>query len=108
MPATDDATKPAPAHGGVNPMHLAYATPTPKSSDLSDGFDTIGYLARRFIFALGVGLFVYGVGCGWTSVAVHDAGSFMGWGAGLMALTMPWGWRRVRPGSGGVGETSPR
>ena len=79
-----------------NPVQLSYATPSPKGS-ASDEFDKILEIGRRAVFALGAGLFAFGVGNGWMNVSRSDVGSFMGWGAGLMALT--WPWRSMRPRS---------
>jgi hypothetical protein len=48
-------------------------------------------LAQRAVFAIGAGLFMYGLGGALTG-SRSDVPEMMGWGAGLCALTMPWGW----------------
>ena len=77
------------------PVQLSYATPSPKGT-ASDEFDKMLEIARRAVFALGAGLFAYRVGNGWMNVSRSDVGSFMGWGAALMALTWPWRSMRQR------------
>ena len=75
------------------PVSLPYATPTPRSSD-AESFDAMLHVFRRIVFAAGVGLFVYGGANVWMRFEMKDAADFMGWGAALVALTAPWGWRR--------------
>jgi len=79
-----------------NPVQLSYATPSPKGA-AGDEFDKVLEIGRRSVFALGAGLFAFGVGNGWMNVSKGDVGSLMGWGAGLMALTWPWRSTRQRP-----------
>jgi hypothetical protein len=73
---------------------LSYATPPPPKS-APDAGDVILYIGRRCVFAIGVGLFMYGVGNGWMDRS--DVGESMGWGAALAAVSMPWGWRKASP-----------
>jgi hypothetical protein len=92
--ADDRSTTESPPRA-QNPVQLSYATPSPKGA-ASDDFDKILEIGRRAVFALGAGLFAFGVGNGWMNVSKGDVGSFMGWGAGLMALTWPWRSMRQR------------
>jgi hypothetical protein len=72
----------------VNPEPLPYATPSPKGA-LGEEVDKLLHIGRRLLFALGAGLFAFGVGNGWMEYSKSDVGALMGWGAGLMALTWP-------------------
>jgi hypothetical protein len=76
------------------PTPLSYATPSPKSAE-GESFDAILHFFRRAVFSLGVGLFVYGGANVWMRYEMKDAADFMGWGAALVAITAPWGWRRA-------------
>ena len=78
-----------------NPVELSYATPSPKIA--TDEVDKLLHVGRRLVFALGAGLFMYGVGNGWAEYSKSDVGAWMGWGAALMALTWPWRRMRHRP-----------
>ena len=75
---------------------LSYATPAPKSSE-AETFDALTRFARRVVLSGGVGLFVYGGANVWMRYEMKDAADFMGWGAALVALTVPWRWRRSEP-----------
>jgi hypothetical protein len=68
-------------------LPLAYATPVPKGPD--EEFAKAMAVVRRVVFALGAGLFMFGVGNGWMDYTKADVGAWMGWGAGLMALSWP-------------------
>jgi hypothetical protein len=68
---------------------------TPRKPPPSDPFEIIFVVAQRAIFAIGAGLFMYGLGGALTGNR-SDVPEMMGWGAGLCALTMPWGWRRSK------------
>jgi hypothetical protein len=86
------------------PLPLAYATPQPAQSQFPDLRDIIAMLVRRVLFALGAGLLVtglveaFGQGRG-------DASAFAGWGAGLIALVVPfpamWRYWPTEPGQKG-------
>jgi hypothetical protein len=51
-------------------------------------------MARRGALALGAGLLTAGVGYAWARYRIEDAGKFMGWGAAIIVIAVPWGWRR--------------
>ena len=70
---------------------LQYATPqapTPFSED--PAVQNLLRIFRRLVFTVGMGLFFYGFGNGWVRFHVPDVGTFMGWGAALIALAVPW------------------
>jgi hypothetical protein len=74
------------------PLSIEYATPSVKET-FGGEVDKLLHVGRRLVFAVGVGLLMYGVGDGFGSRR-GNAPAFMGWGAALAALVMPWGWRR--------------
>src|SRR5687768_4068085 len=70
------------------PLSLAYATPQPKSAAEADfGFYSV-LVARRLVFALGVGLLFGGLVEAFGNRG-GDAATLAGWGSGLVALVVP-------------------
>ena len=76
-----------------NPVPLGYARRDLHVADRRAGHDRLLAIGLRVVFAFGGGLFMFGVGNGWMEYARREVGMYMGWGAALMLLTMPWGWR---------------
>ncbi len=75
------------------PVPLGYARRDLNVVERRDGFERVLSVGLRAVFALGAGLFMCGLGNGWVDYDRSDVGMYMGWGAALMALAMPWGWR---------------
>ena len=88
VPAEPDASaRPAvPLPGPA--LHLAYATPQPARSQYPDARDILAMLFRRVVFAIGAGLLVAGVVEAFGERR-GDASMMAGWGAGLIALVVP-------------------
>ncbi len=73
------------------PLPLEYGRPQPSS--VWDDNALPLRIARRLVFALGLGLLATGIVQAWAGVDMRDAPYFAGWGAGLIGLTLPL-WRR--------------
>ena len=69
-------------------LHLAYATPQPKSSAEDFGF-VLALILRRLIFAVGVGLLAAGIADAIANDRRSDAPTLAGVGAGMVALVVP-------------------
>ena len=78
----------------ADPVPLGYARRDLNVVERREGHERLLALGLRAVFAFGAGLFMFGVGNGWMNHSRADVGTWMGWGTALMALTMPWGWRR--------------
>ena len=81
----------------VQPLPLGYAPPQPSAVK----FDTVlvflwlTSLFRRVVFALRVGFLTYGLVAGFADRIYRENLEFAAWGAGLIALVLPFpaGWR---------------
>ena len=74
------------------PLPLEYGLA--QRSPVWDGASLALSIVRRLVFALGLGLLTTGVVQVWAGVDMRDAPYFAGWGAGLIALTLPL-WRQT-------------
>src|SRR4051794_13616294 len=70
------------------PADLDYASP---GTRLKPPFDYVGFI-RQTVFAIGVGLLVFGETVSWGNNRAwsDDAGAWSGFGAGLIAWMIPW------------------
>lgn len=78
-------------------LQLQYATPRPRGRvDMGPDAPILRAL-RQVVFAVGLGLLLYGVTSALARVNLRDAPVFAGWGAAIAGLAIPL-WRVRRDG----------
>ena len=72
----------------VRPLPLGYEPPQAKPPPVPFE-DVLVFLFRRAVFALGAGLLTYGLVAALATRTSRDGPFMAGWGAGLIALVVP-------------------
>lgn len=86
VPPPDVARPPA---GNAPSLQLQYATPKPRDRWPSGPDHPLLRVLRQIVFAVGLGLLMYGITSAWARVNVRDAPFFAGWGAAFVGLATP-------------------
>ena len=91
-----DVARPPP--GVPSSLQLQYATPKPRGRWQVGPEDPLLRALRQVVFAVGLGLLMYGVTSAWARVNLRDAPLYAGWGAAIVGLSTPlWRLRKDDP-----------
>ena len=95
-PSDSDHARPAgaapqpPVPPPWNPsLQLQYATPKPRGKWQTGPDDPLLRALRQVVFAVGLGLLMYGITSAVARVNLRDAPLFAGWGATFVGLATP-------------------
>ena len=95
-PSVSPPDAPRRTEAGPPSLQLQYATPRPPGHWQGGPDHPLLRALRQVVFAVGLGLLMYGVTSAFARVNLRDAPVFAGWGAAFVGLATPlW---RVRKG----------